>query len=136
LTYRLLPFSGPFRPEEMARVGFEASLPIQQFPAYVCPEAAEGTLLEVSGEGVAATYVKAADDGDGIVVRLQHIRGASVGEAAPYALRVPGAAIARAFRVNVLEENVEALEATGGEIRGVLEAGGLSAVRISFAAST
>ncbi|OXS60393.1 hypothetical protein B1A99_08175 [Cohnella sp. CIP 111063] len=136
LTYRLLPFSGPFRPEEMARVGFEASLPIQQFPAYVCPEAAEGTLLEVSGEGVAATYVKAADDGDGIVVRLQHIQGVSGGEAAPYVLGVPGAAIARAFRVNVLEENVEALEATGGEIRGVLEAGGLSAVRISFAASS
>ncbi|XID92362.1 glycosyl hydrolase-related protein [Paenibacillaceae bacterium WGS1546] len=133
LTYVIEPFAGPFRAEDMARLGAETALPVQQFPAYVCAEETGGTLLEVSGEGISATYVKAAEDGDGIIVRLQDGRGQLAGgQAVPFAIRLPGAAIERACRVNVLEENIEELEAAGGEVRGVLEAGGLSAVRIRF----
>ncbi|MFC4599900.1 hypothetical protein [Cohnella hongkongensis] len=136
LTYRLFSFAGTFRPEEMARQGIETSLPVQQFPAYACAKESGGTLLEASGDGVVATYVKAAEDGDGIIVRLQDVRGALGAQAVPYVVRMPGRSIARAFRVNVLEENVEELDTTGGEIRGLLEAGGLAAVRVIVGASS
>lgn len=130
LRYVITPFSGPFRPEEMIRRGICDSHPVQLFPAYFCEEETGGTLLEVSGEGIAATYVKPAEDGDGIIVRLQDVRGWQGQEAVPYSIRVPGARIARAFRANVLEENMEALDVAAGEARGRLEAGGLVTVRI------
>jgi hypothetical protein len=130
LTYILTPFAGTFQPEEFVRRGTEASHPVQLFPAYECAEDTGGTLLEVSGEGVTATYVKPAENGDGIIVRLQDTRGWLGREPVPYTLRAPGAAVARAYRANVLEENLEPLEIDGDAVRGWLEGGGLATVRI------
>jgi hypothetical protein len=135
LTYVITPFAGDFRPEEMARRGIEASHPLQLFPAYVCAEETGGTLLEVSGEGVLATYVKPAEDGDGFIVRLQDVRGTlrNPAQAVPFSIRTPGAAIREAVFTNVLEENGKPLDTAGGEARGQLAAGGLVSVRIRLA---
>jgi|GEM_PF-161493 len=130
LTYTITPFSGEFRPELLVARGAEAGLPVQLFPAYTCAEETAGTLLEVSGEGVMATYVKPAEDRDGIIVRLQDCRlAADQSEAVSFAIRMPGG-IARAYSANGLEENAEALEVVGGEAHGLLVAGGLTTIRI------
>ncbi|MBB6671199.1 glycoside hydrolase family 38 N-terminal domain-containing protein [Cohnella nanjingensis] len=130
-TYVITPFAGPFRSEEMHRRGIEAAQPVQLFPAYACTEASDGTLLEVTGEGVAAIYVKPAEDGDGLIVRLQDVRSAEErDDAAAYTIRVPGARVAGAFRANALEEDAAELDVTDGAIRGLLEGGGLATVRI------
>ncbi|MCC3377564.1 glycoside hydrolase family 38 C-terminal domain-containing protein [Cohnella sp. REN36] len=132
LTYVVTPFSGPFRSEEQHRLGVEASHPVQLFPAYNCSEAAGGTLLDVSGAGVAAVYVKPAADGDGLIIRLQDTRGVPerASGAVAYELRLPGSAIAGAWRANALEENGASLEVKDAAVRGSLEAGGLATVRI------
>jgi alpha-mannosidase len=130
LKYVITPFAGAFRPEEISKRGIEASHPVQLFPAYACIEETCGTLLEVSGEGIVATYVKPAEDGDGIIVRLQDGRGWLGQQAVPYSIRVPGAEVTRAFRANALEENTEELEVSAGSVQGRLEAGGIATVRI------
>ncbi|MBB6730595.1 hypothetical protein [Cohnella zeiphila] len=127
--YVITPFER-FEPAEMVRRGVEASLPVQLFPAIGCAEETGGTLLEVTGEGVTATYVKPAEDGDGIIVRLH--RGRNGAPSAPFTVRVPGASVQRAFRANALESNVSELDVSGDVARGTLEAGGLATVRICF----
>lgn len=144
LTYTITPFRS-FESGEMLRLGVEAAHPVQLFPAVECAEETGGTLLEVSGDGIEATYVKPAEDGDGIVVRLRNGRelrggasakdaiGAESGQAAvgtPFAIRLPGAAIERAYLANVLEENVAELETAGDTARGLLAPGGLATIRI------
>lgn len=137
LTYVLAPHAGAPEPAATVRQGIAACHPVQQFPAYVCPEETGGTLLEVTGEGAVATYVKPADDGEGIIVRLQdgRVRTGAAADSLPpvgFAIRVPGASIARASAANVLEENAAALKLQGGGAVGTLAAGGIATVRICF----
>jgi alpha-mannosidase len=96
------------------------------FPAVRCPEEKGGTLLEVSGEGVVPAYVKPAEDGDGMIVRLHNVTDRE----ADVTVRLPETRIARAFRTNILEENLADLPVSDGEIRLSVEAGRLATIRI------
>lgn len=133
LTYVLTPAAGALRPQETVQQGIAASHPVQLFPAYVCAEETGGTLLEVTGDGAVATYVKPSENGDGIVVRLQDGRGQADGvHAVPFKVRVPEMAIARAYAANVLEENAAELGIEDGAAVGTLAAGGIATIRICF----
>lgn len=129
LKYALFPFA-EFRPDEMIRRGIEVARPAQMYPAVHCPEEKGGTWLEVSGEGVVPTYVKPAEDGDGLIVRLHNLTEREV----PVTVRLPEAGIERAFRTNILEENISEIPLSDGEIQVRIEAGQLATLRIRPAA--
>jgi len=124
LKYVLHPF-GPYEPMAMIARGAEASLPVQFFPAVSCPEEKEGSLLEMKGS-VVASYIKPAEDGDGLIVRLHNPAATETA----FSITLPGAAIASADRANLLEETREALDVSGGAANGQLKAGEWATVRI------
>lgn len=125
LKYVLHPF-GNFEPSQMIARGAEASLPVQLFPAIHCKAEKEGTLLQVSGEGVVASYVKPAVDGEGLIVRLHNPTAA----ASAFSVGLPGIALQSANLANLLEEAKEPLDVSGGVARGRIAPGQWATIRI------
>lgn len=125
MKYALYPF-GAFDPIEMIGRGAEASLPVQLFPAIEAAAEVEGRLLEVSGEGIVAAYVKPAEDGDGIIVRLYNATDAE----SAFSIGLPTGSLASAARANVLEENKEPLDVSEGRASGRLAAGEWATIRL------
>ncbi|MFC5530701.1 glycosyl hydrolase-related protein [Cohnella yongneupensis] len=125
LKYVLYPF-GNFDPIEMIGRGAEASLPVQMFPAIHCKAEKEGTLLEVSGHGVVTSYVKPAENGDGLIVRLHNPTALET----TFSIGLPGVALKGASSANLLEESIEELDVSGGQALGRLASGEWATIRI------
>lgn len=99
--YELQPF-GQFDPVEAYRLGVSAGNPVAMNVAVHCPEEESGEIIRTAGDGIAALYVKPAEDGNGTIVTLRNI-GAAASE---FSYAVPGRTVRRAALVNTLEEHV------------------------------
>jgi alpha-mannosidase len=79
-------------------------------PALKLPKVRKGKLLEVEGDNVHVMHTKPADDGQGVIVRLQN-----VGHVPSLArLRVADTDVQSAWRADILEANQDALTITNG----------------------
>lgn len=92
--------------------------------------AAENALVDVVGEGLVVSCLKAADDGDGLVLRMHNVRDEE-GEADVAFNRAMGVPVA-AERVDLLERPVEdgALPVAGASIRVAVPARGIASIRV------
>ncbi|WP_309120701.1 glycosyl hydrolase-related protein [Paenibacillus sp.] len=92
-----------------AAAGLAASHPVQLFPAVECPAYKEGRLLSVSGAGANVIHVKPAEDGNGVILRMNNL----LEKETEARISLPGRRVASAFATDALERNLEELPVDG-----------------------
>jgi alpha-mannosidase len=80
----------------------------------------------VKGEGIKVTYIKAADDGKGIIVRLLNLNHSEIQSE----LQLPGKAVTAAWRCTTQEENIESLKVGSSKVKILLKPYKLITIRI------
>lgn len=86
----------------------------------------QGRFLEVRGENVVVNFVKPAEDGDGMIVRLLNLGNRTVDAR----LAVPGASLRGAWVCGTLENNLRRLELADGSAMCPLQSRQLTTVRL------
>lgn len=117
--YRILPYSGAFDESRAHRFGLEAqhNIPLLQQlgEASASPTAlpAQDTLLQLPDAPIAVLHVKAAEDGNGIIVRLLNASDS------PQTARLQSGVlkIARAERCDLFEQVMESLPVQRGSVQ-------------------
>ncbi len=91
-----------------------------------CPDEQSGQFLNIKGEGIKVTYVKAAEDGKGIIVRLLNLTNNDVQSE----LHLPGKAITSAWRCTTQEEKIESLLVNSSGVKIKLKPFLITTIRI------
>jgi len=125
LRYELFAFER-FDASAAAANGLAAFQKVQLFPAVRCPDYREGSLLIVEGEGVNTIHVKPAEDGNGVIVRMNNLLETET-EAR---ISLPGRRVGRAFATDALERDREVLRVDAGAVCAKLGPRALQTVRI------
>lgn len=97
-------------------------------PVVSCSEEKSGQFLNIKGDGIKVTYVKAADDGNGIIVRLLNLNKTEIMSE----LQVPGGTFNSAWLCSTQEENIESLPVDKSEVRIILKPYKITTIRIGF----
>lgn len=95
-------------------------------PVVSCTDEQSGQFLNVKGEGIKVTYIKAADDGKGIIVRLLNLNHSEIQSE----LQLPGKAVTAAWRCTTQEENIESLKVGSSKVKILLKPYKLITIRI------
>jgi alpha-mannosidase len=91
-----------------------------------CPVEQNGQFLNIKSEGVKVTYIKASEDGKGIIIRLINLnRNETLSE-----LQLPGKIIATAWRCSTQEKNIERLTVYNSNVKIQLKPYKLTTIRI------
>ncbi len=88
------------------------------------PESA--SFCHVDQPNVFVLTIKAAEDGNGLIVRLVETEG----KAAEVTVSLPFFEIAEAFRTNLVEEDVSPLDSTSHTVKGQIDANGFLTIRL------
>jgi alpha-mannosidase len=91
-----------------------------------CSEEQSGQFINVKGEGIKVTYIKAADDGEGIIVRLVNLNRTGI----LAELQIPGSTVSSAWRCTTQEENIESLNVENSKMKILLKPYKLTTIRI------
>ncbi len=141
--YRLLPHVGPFDPVAASQFGAEATvdplvLPVKDRPPGFSQRTTDvpvhlpesHSFYDLTPASVQIVGFKVADDGNGVVIRLQEISGQS----ATYTLRLHDLASAQVAAVTLLEEPTIATEVAVADnvITGHLEPHQFQTMRVVF----
>ena len=102
-----------FDPERAIEFGLTAARPVQLFPVIRCGEEKSGTFLQVRGQGAVPFHVKRAEDGNGVIIRLQNVTERET----DVTVGIPGASVQTAYLCSALEENLEPLPVSDGEAK-------------------
>jgi alpha-mannosidase len=127
LRYRLTTHAGGCDDAAAARFAAEEATPPIVFRDYVPRGPRAGRLVAVDDLDVEVT-AKPAEDGDGVVLRLNDLDGAE----RVVELDFEAAAPASACRVSPIEEHGEALELRGTTVRIPLAGRGVTSLRVRF----
>lgn len=128
LRYELSPFA-QFDALNAVEAGLSAMNPVDVWPVSHCSREQNGVFLDVAGKGLTATYVKKAEYGNGVIVRLRN----HTEHAVESTLTFPERTVSSAFRTNDLEENQAALEMNGtSSVSLTVEPSGFASVRVEF----
>ena len=100
-TYSLLPHLGSWEKADVARAGIELNAESHTMGAVAVAGNLSAGLLDCSNPNVIIDTVKAAEDGDGIIVRMYESNGASGN-----AVLVVGKAIISAEETNLIEKKI------------------------------
>ena len=112
--HAIRPHKGAWAAAGTVQAGYSLNVPLE---AQFCPDAAAGSLppeksyFQVSKENVILDTVKAAEDGDGIILRLYESIGAKTRVSLQSALP-----LAEALECNLVEENERPAETKGNAI--------------------
>ncbi|MGZ5544102.1 MAG: glycosyl hydrolase-related protein, partial [Limisphaerales bacterium] len=87
-----------------------------------------GSLLSIDAANLQVVMLKAAEDGDGFILRLQEVAG-KTGQAE---MKLPLFETAQAFLCNGVEENQQRLLTTGGAIKFPYKANGFTTLRLKL----
>jgi hypothetical protein len=128
LRYRLTSHAGPCDPAAAERFAAGEAVPALVLRDYLRSGPASESFLEVSGPGEVEAWLKPAEDGDGIVVRVSNPGTV----AQQLALRFPGASPRGAWRVSPIEQDGEALPVEDGVVRLDVAGRALDSLRVRF----
>jgi hypothetical protein len=119
---------GAYSPATAARQASEVVQPPRLYPAFDCPALRSGCFLKLRCNAVVPVYVKPAEDGAGVIVRLLNVGS----QAVDAEVELPARTFSRAWRCGTLEDNREALPVSGSGFaaRLRLPPGQLTTVRI------
>lgn len=123
--YVLQPFDR-FVPAEAYRLGVTAANPVAINAAVECDEEASGTFMEMAGNGILPLYIKAAEDGRGLIVSVRHA-GSTPSD---FVFGYPDRKISSAAIVSTLEEHLEDAPIKHGQVKVRMEPGELLRLRI------
>jgi len=102
---------GPYEALRAAEEAGRVLHPPRIHPAFHCPGPDTRAMLKVRGTGIHPMYVKPAEQGDGVIVRLLNLGS----QAADAELELPG--LARAWRCGTLEDKRGPLPVSGSTAR-------------------
>ncbi|RIX59667.1 hypothetical protein D3P08_05920 [Paenibacillus nanensis] len=130
LTFKYeLTVHGGHRVDAMLASGTLAGSPVQMFPAVYCPSEEAGTFLAADNNRIEIAGVKPAEDGNGIVIRLQNISSESKEDVN---LAFPGRSISYAAITDGLETDIGQLPSAGDAVSLSLEPRQLLALRVQW----
>ncbi|MGH2532313.1 MAG: glycosyl hydrolase-related protein [Thermomicrobiales bacterium] len=128
LRYRLTTHAGPCDDVAAARFGAEAATPPIVLRDYLRTGAPTGRFLDVPAAAPVLVTAKPAEDGDGIIVRVQNVSA----EEHSVPLRFLAAAPASACLTSPLEVNGDALPVDDGTLNVPVRARAVQSVRVRF----
>ncbi|RAP77148.1 glycoside hydrolase family 38 C-terminal domain-containing protein [Paenibacillus montanisoli] len=130
LRYRLTTHAGSADDADCARFGAESFIPpivLRDFVRF--PDAQkEGKFMEVVGAEKTSVYLKPAENGDGIIVRIQNVTE----EPCACTLRFLLASPAAAFTVSPIEENIAELALEDGSVNCRIPGRAIVSIRLTF----
>jgi len=126
LRYRLTTHSGACDDGAAARFGAEAVTPPVVLRDYIRRGASSGRFITIPEDAGILLTTKPAQDGDGLILRLQNLR--STAQEVP--LRVEVGRLAAAHRTSPLEIDGDQLEIHGAELKVPVGARAIQSVRI------
>jgi alpha-mannosidase len=127
LRYRLTTHSGPCDDLAAARFGVEAATPALVLRDYIRTSAASGSWLSVPEDAGILLTAKPAENGDGLILRLQSLRDQA--EEIPVRAALSPAS---ACLTSPLEEDDAPLPIEGTTIRVPVGARAIQSVRVRF----
>jgi alpha-mannosidase len=95
-------------------------------PIVSCSEEQGGQFINVKGEGIKVTYIKAADDGKGIIIRLLNLNPKEIISE----IQLPGNSINSAWKCSTQEENIESLIVNRSKVKIHLSPYQITTVRL------
>ncbi len=117
---------GPFQARAAAVTGLEASHPVETHPVLAPVTSAEGSLIEVEDPDVLPMHVKGAEDGEGVIVRLQNMAE----ESRQTRVRLPDSEFESAFHTSTMEQNRQPLQIVEGAALIEIPARGCMTLRL------
>ncbi|HEY8476986.1 MAG TPA: glycoside hydrolase family 38 C-terminal domain-containing protein, partial [Chloroflexota bacterium] len=128
LRYRLTTHAGPCDDVAAARFGAEVATPPIVLRDYLRRGASSGRFVSIPEDAGVLLTAKPAENGDGIIVRLQNLRP----EAQVVPLEFPEIAPASARRTSPVETDDDPLEVRDGVVLVPIAARAVQSVRITF----
>lgn len=123
-TYSLLPHQGDWRAAQVVRRAYELNAPLR---AVAGAASAAESFLSTPTDHIVVETVKAADDGNGLIVRLYEAHN----QRGPVVLRF-GRAIASATETDLLEREIGPVEVEGNEVRFSVRPFEIKTLRVQF----
>ena len=117
---------GPFEPRAAALAGLEAANPIESHPVLAPAAPRQGRWVEVADPDVLPMHVKCAEDGDGVIVRLQSVTD----EPRRTGISLPGRELASAVLTSTMEQNRDPLQIVQNAAQIDLPPRGCATVRL------
>lgn len=129
LRYRLTTHAGPCDDVAAARFGAEQTTPPITLRDYLRTGPETGRFVEVVDDAPVLLTAKPAEDGDGVIIRLQNL----VQESQQFPLRFHAAMPTAAMLTSPLEVNGEQVPLTGDTLAVLVGARAVQSVRVRFA---
>lgn len=120
---------GAYDANEALKSGVNAFYPVQIHPVIQCDSEEEGTFLEIDNSAIAIQHVKPAEDGRGIIVRLQNLTENQFESAQ---LSLPGRIIQYARVTDLLENNLQEIHLEDNKMEISIRARGIISVRMEY----
>ena len=129
LRYRLTTHQGPCDDAAAARFAAEASVPPVVLRDYRCTvNEGSGSFIRLAEEDRALVWTKPAEDGDGVILRVQNLRA----EPGPVSLHFEAIRPVAARRTSPLEVDGDAIDVGDGVIRLQMGRRAIQSLRVRF----
>ena len=128
LRYRLTTHAGAVDDVAASRFGLESTTPPITMRDYLRTGPESGRFLEVPADAPVLVTAKPADDGDGIIIRLQNLSDGD--QSVP--VRFHSAAPTSASRTSPLEINLDNLATDNGSVAVAVRGKAIQSIRVRF----
>ena len=128
LRYRLTTHAGNADDAAATRFGLESTTPAFAMRDYVQSGPTTGQFLQVPQDAPITLTAKPAENGDGVIIRLQNLAGDEITVPVTFGAARPSAAVA----TSILEEDGNALSVEGSAVNVPVPGMGIQSVRVKF----